>query len=102
MDDVTALPILLVVHDERHRGGSCEDGCIACRREQRSALPKTNIADAKLYRTGGAVLRRERSILADPQEEIKRHNDQVGCSRLAGRGGGVVTCGSRNAYNMYG
>jgi hypothetical protein len=29
VDDVAALPILLIIHDERHRGGDCEDSCSA-------------------------------------------------------------------------
>ncbi len=29
VDDIAALPILLIIHYERHRGGGCKDSCIA-------------------------------------------------------------------------
>ena len=48
MDGVTALSILLVIHRQRHRGGSCEGCWIAMGREQRLALPETYITDSKL------------------------------------------------------
>ncbi len=34
VDDVAALPIFLIIHYERHRGGGCEESCIAGGREQ--------------------------------------------------------------------
>ena len=64
VDDVAALPILLIIHDERQRGGGCEDSCIAGGLEQSLALPKPDVADSKLHSTSGAMLRRER-ILAN-------------------------------------
>jgi hypothetical protein len=34
VDDVAALPIILIIHYERRRGGGCKDSCIAGGREQ--------------------------------------------------------------------
>ena len=55
VDDVAALPILLIIHDERHRGGGCKDGCVASGRKQSLALPETDVADAKLHRARRAM-----------------------------------------------
>ena len=71
VDDVAALPVFFVIHDERHQGGGCEDGCVAGGQEQGLALPKMNVADTKLHSATRAMLRWER-ISADPQQEIKR------------------------------
>jgi hypothetical protein len=60
VDDVAALPILLIIHYERHRGGGCEDCCIAAGQEQSLALPKTNVEDTKLH----SVVPRWERILA--------------------------------------
>ena len=49
VDDVALLPILLIIHDERHQGGGCDDSCIAVGRQQSLALPKTKVADTKLH-----------------------------------------------------
>ena len=93
VDDIAALPILLIIHDERHRGGGCEDGWVAGKRQQGLALPKTDIAESELHSAGGTMLRRE-GIFANTQKKRKRHDYQVCRSRLAGRGGWVIT-GSR-------
>ena len=82
--DVAASPVFLEIHDERHRGGGCEDGCEDCcvagGREQGLALPKMNVADTKLHSASRKMLR------WDPQQEIKRYNYEVGCCRLVGLG----------------
>jgi hypothetical protein len=62
------LPIVLIIHYECHRGGSCEDGCIAGGREQSLASPKTDVANTKLHSAGCAVPRRKR-ILVDAQKK---------------------------------
>jgi hypothetical protein len=73
VDDVAALPILLIIHNERHQGGGCKESYIAGGREQSLALPKTNVADTKLHSAGRAVPKWER-ILADSQKKVKRHD----------------------------
>ena len=60
VNDVATLPIFLIIHDERHRGGGCEDSCIAGGQKQSLALPKTDVADSNLHSTSGAMLQRER------------------------------------------
>jgi hypothetical protein len=100
VDDVAALPILLIIHDERHRGGGCEDSCIAGGREQSLALPKTNVADTKLHSAGRAVPRWER-ILADSQKKVKGHDYKVCRCGLAGRGVRVITSGRRSVNGVY-
>jgi hypothetical protein len=64
VNDVAAMPIFLTIHDERHRGGGCEENCIAGGQKQSLALPKPDVADSKLHSTSGAMFRRER-ILAN-------------------------------------
>ena len=74
MDDVAALPILLIIHSERHRGGGCKDRCIASKREERLALPKTDVTDPELDCASGTVFGRE-GILPDTEQKEKRYND---------------------------
>ena len=83
VDIVAALPILLIIHYERHQGGGCEESCITDGREQNLALPKTNVADTKLHSAGRAMPRWER-ILADAQKKVKRHDYKVFRCGLAG------------------
>ena len=70
VDDVAALPILLIIHYERHRGGGCKDSFIAGGREQSLALPKTDVTDTKLHSAYCAVPWWEH-ILADAQKKVK-------------------------------
>jgi hypothetical protein len=50
VDDVAALSILLIIHYERHRGGGCEESCIAGGRAGAKFGPaKKNVADTKLH-----------------------------------------------------
>ena len=100
VDDVAVLPIFLIIHDERHGGGSCKDSCIAGGLEQSLALPKTNVADTKLHSAGRAVPRWERTF-ADTQKKGGRHDYKV-CRRcLARRGVRVVTSGRRKVNGLY-
>jgi hypothetical protein len=71
MDNVTALPILLVIHCERDRGGCCKDGCFAIQREQRLALPKPDVAESKLDSSRRAVFWGE-SVFPYPEQEVER------------------------------
>jgi hypothetical protein len=73
VDDVATLPIFLIFHDERHRGGGCQDSCIVGGREQNLAFPETNVADTKLHSAGRAVTRWER-IFADTQKKVIIHD----------------------------
>ena len=58
MDSVAPLPIFLVINRQCHRGGGCESGCIAGQREQRLALPKTDVTHPELDCSGGDAGRR--------------------------------------------
>jgi hypothetical protein len=71
MDDVTALPILLIIHCERDRRGCCKDGCFAIQREQRLALPKPDVAEAELNSARRAVFR-GKGVFPYPEQEIER------------------------------
>jgi len=101
VDGVAALPILLVVNHQRHRGGGGESGCITGVWEQCLALPKTGITHAKLNGTRCYVIGGQ-GVFAYPQQEIKGHNNQVSSGTLARGGIGVQTSGGCQLNGMDG